>query len=48
MQIVEYSFIYSYFMNIDKLNMTNLRIPLNTVIKLHPKSYQYDEERITL
>lgn len=40
--------IYSYFMNIDNFNMTNLSIPLNTVIKLHPKSYQYDEERITL
>ena len=26
--------IYSYFMNIDNLNMTNLSIPLNTIIKL--------------
>ena len=40
--------IYSYFMNIDNLNMTNLNIPLNTIIKLNPTSYQYDEERITL
>ena len=40
--------IYSYFMNIDNLNMTNLNIPLNTIIKLNPTSYQYDEERIIL
>jgi len=40
--------IYSYFMNIDNFNMTNLNIPLNTIIKLNPISYQYDEERITL
>tara|TARA_Y100000741_G_scaffold225392_1_gene172122 strand:+ start:2162 stop:3379 length:1218 start_codon:yes stop_codon:yes gene_type:complete len=40
--------IYSYFMNIDNFNMTNLSIPLNTIIKLNPKSYQYEEERITL
>tara|TARA_Y100000591_G_C21803715_1_gene683569 strand:+ start:100 stop:1320 length:1221 start_codon:yes stop_codon:yes gene_type:complete len=40
--------IYSYFMNIDNLSMTNLNIPLNTIIKLNPSSYQYDEERIIL
>ena len=40
--------IYSYFMNIDNISMTGLEVPLNTVIKLTPHSYQYNEERKTL
>ena len=40
--------IYSYFMNIDNTDMTSLDIPLNTIIRLEPYSYQYKEERKTL
>lgn len=40
--------IYSYLMNIDNESMTSLDMPLNTIIKLEPYSYQYKEERITL
>ena len=40
--------IYSYFMNINNLNMPNLNIPLNTLIKLEPYSYEYKEVNITL
>lgn len=40
--------IYSYFMNKDNITMTGLDIPLNTIIKLTPHSYEYTEERETL
>ena len=40
--------IYSYFMNIDNSNMPTLNIPLNTLIKLVPYSYEYKELHITL
>ena len=35
-------------MNIDNITMTGLDIPLNTIIKLTPHSYEYTEERETL
>ena len=35
-------------MNSDNQSMTSLDMPLNTIIKLEPYSYQYKEERITL
>ena len=40
--------IYSYFMNIDNVTMTGLDIPLHTIIKLEPYSYQYKEDRKTI
>ena len=37
--------IYSYFMNINNVEMPNLEVPLHCIIELTPQSYEYKENR---
>ena len=40
--------IYAYFTGMDRTEACNASIPLNTVIKLTPKTHECDEEREVL
>lgn len=40
--------LYSYLMNINNNKMTSIEMPLHTICKLEPFSYEYNEKRIDL